>query len=75
MYKQDPTCTIFLKSLGRKDAKYDILIKMTKKKDTDKYKDKYTDKDKYTEKHNVKVQKRPHMCDIFEKQMAQGYQL
>ena len=46
-----------------------------KKKNKDKYKDKYTDKDKYTEKDKVRVQKRPHMYHIFEKQMVQGYQL
>ena len=39
------------------------------------YKDKDTDKDKYTEKDKGKVQKRPYMCHIFEKQMGQGYQI
>ena len=46
-----------------------------KEKEWDKYKDKDTDKDKYTEKDKGKVQKRPYMCHIFEKQMAQGYKL
>ena len=65
---------MFLKSLGRKDAKYDLLIIMTKKKNKTNTKTKTETKTNTQKKTKAKYRK-PHMCHIFKKQMVQGYQI
>ena len=49
--EKDPTCTIFSKSRGCEDKKYDLLKKITKTKT----------------KTKTKTEKRPNMCYIFKK--------
>ena len=66
-------CYIFEKPRAQ-GCQYDILIIMTKKTTKTNTKTK-TQKKTNTLKKTGKGQKRPYMCHIFEKQMAQGYQL
>ena len=63
-----------MKSLGRKDFKYDILIILTKKKNETNTKTNTQTKTK-TKTNTNKLLQRPNVCYIFEDQWVQGFQI
>ena len=60
---KDPTCAIFLKSMGFKDIKYDIPVCVSNVK--------YTN----TQIRNAQIQRAQKTLHIFEKHGIQGYQI
>ena len=64
---KDPTCAIFLKSMGFKDIEYDIPVYQMSNTQIHDYKN--------TQIHKYKVLKRPYMSYIFDKPGIPGYQI